>query len=55
MNKRHINFYCNSSLLFFCKINGTQLQSLPSQLQRLSENDPVMVINNKNNNILQTI
>jgi hypothetical protein len=55
MNKQHINFYCNSSLLFFCKINGTQLQSLPSQLQRLSENDPVMVINNKNNNILQTI
>jgi hypothetical protein len=23
MNKRHINFYCNLSLLFFCNINGT--------------------------------
>ena len=22
MNKRHINFYCNLSLLFFCNING---------------------------------
>ena len=32
MNKRYINFYCNLSLLFFCNINGTQLQSLPSLL-----------------------
>jgi hypothetical protein len=40
MNKQHINFYCNLSLLFFCNIDGTQLQSLPSQLEKLSENDP---------------
>ena len=39
MNKRHINFYCNLSLLFFCNINGTQMQSLPSQSEKLSEND----------------
>jgi len=38
MNKRHINFYCNLSLLFFCNINGTQMQSLPSQSEK-SEND----------------
>ena len=39
MNKRHINLYCILRLLFSCTINGTQLQSLPSLLQRLSEND----------------
>ena len=26
MNKRHINFYCNLSLLFFCCSNGLKRQ-----------------------------
>ena len=26
MNKRHINFYCNLSLLFFCSSNGLKRQ-----------------------------
>jgi len=33
MKNRRINFYCNGSLLFFCNINGTQLQSLPSKVE----------------------
>jgi hypothetical protein len=36
------NFFLSSdlSLLIFCNINGTQLQSLPTQLAKLLENDP---------------
>ena len=37
MTKRHINFYCNLSLLFFYNINGTQLQSLPTIVKVVRE------------------
>jgi hypothetical protein len=35
MNKRHINFYCNLSLLFFCNINGTQQMETPDDREQM--------------------
>jgi hypothetical protein len=39
MNKRHINFYCDLSLLFFCNINETQLQSFPITMMIIEKNN----------------